>query len=283
MREFAGFPIEDWLRQRSSELALAMALGLAFAWIGPFSTDKAEFLPSLGYWVGLLACWFILAALVERWLVRLRAFTTWKPWRRRALHACVTALPMLLVTAPATTALTGFEATVAEIAEMYFQVVVVGWGVLLLTDAILGSPEAVSSETARAELDPHGPAVEAPPIADASASADVTVRSEPRLSRLADRLPPKLRGPLVCLEMEDHYVRVHTAQGSALVLMRLGDAMTEAAPTRGAQAHRSWWVAADAIESFERTGRAAQLRLKNGLTAPVSQRYLRSIEKLARG
>ena len=105
--------------------------------------------------------------------------------------------------------------------------------------------------------------------------------SAPQACRLVERLPQNLRGPLVCLEMEDHYVRVRTTRGSALLLMRLGDAMAEAAPTPGAQAHRSWWVAAEAITRFERVGRVAQLHLKTGTKVPVSQRYIQTIEALA--
>ncbi len=46
---------------------------------------------------------------------------------------------------------------------------------------------------------------------------------------ILSRLPVDRRGPLVALSAEDHYVRVTTAAGETLVLMRLGDAMREAA------------------------------------------------------
>lgn len=92
------------------------------------------------------------------------------------------------------------------------------------------------------------------------------------------RLPLDVRGRLVCLEMEDHYVRVHTDRGSALVLLRLSDAIAEAHPVQGRQVHRSWWVSDEAVEGFERVGRVGALRLSNGVRAPVSQRYLRSAE-----
>ncbi|MFC3691471.1 LytTR family DNA-binding domain-containing protein [Chenggangzhangella methanolivorans] len=273
MRDFAKFPSEDWLRQRASELALAMALGLAFAWIGPFSTDKAEFLPKLGYWVGLLACWYIVAALVEHALERLPAFRDARRSVRRPLICAVAVLPMLPVAALATVALSDFEPTFWELAEMSSQIFVVGWGVMLLTDAILrpaGPPDPQLRFVAAG-------------AGEAAATIDLPAgESEaPQTSRLVERLPPNLRGPLICLRMEDHYVRVHTTRGSTLILMRLGDAMAEAAPTPGAQSHRSWWVAANAVESFERVGRVGQLRLKTGLTAPVSQPYLQAIEALA--
>lgn len=268
MRDFAKFPTEQWLRQRASELALAMALGLALAWIGPFSSDQADFLPKLGYWIGLLACWSIVVAIVDLAIARIPVVGEARRSVRRPILSAVAALPMLPVTALATIALKGFETTLVELAEMYSQIFVIGWGVLMLTDAILGR----DAEPAQAPVAIAGPIdAETPPA-----------QSDQQLfPRLVERLPPNLRGPLVCLRMEDHYVRVHTTRGSALILMRLSDAMAEAAPTPGAQSHRSWWVAADAIEGFERVGRVGQLRLKTGLTAPVSQPYLQEIERLS--
>ncbi|WP_164919651.1 LytTR family DNA-binding domain-containing protein [Hansschlegelia zhihuaiae] len=283
MREFAKFPVESWLRQRVGELGLALGLGLAFAYVGPFRTDESEFLPKLGYWAGLLACWFIVAALVEHGLRTLRAYRNAGLWARRACLIGVASLPMLLVVAPATTALLGWRATLPELIEMYWQIVLVCTGVVILSDGILGS-SSVAREAPR-EVDRRDVVAlaEAPATAEQEAvrGGEAPESVAPLVSRLAERLPPALRAPIICLEMEDHYVRVHTDRGSVLVLMRLGDAIQDAAPTPGAQSHRSWWVATDAIESFERTGRVGRLQLRNGLTAPVSQRYVRTISELA--
>jgi DNA-binding LytR/AlgR family response regulator len=72
--------------------------------------------------------------------------------------------------------------------------------------------------------------------------------------------------------MEDHYLRIHTALGSDLILLRLRDAMGELGPARGRQVHRSWWVAEGAIASTER-GARPHLILRNGLKVPVSKTY----------
>jgi DNA-binding LytR/AlgR family response regulator len=97
---------------------------------------------------------------------------------------------------------------------------------------------------------------------------------EQRTPRLADRLPGRLRGAeLHAIEAEDHYLRLHTAAGSALILMRLTDAMAELVGIDGARTHRSWWVARDAVVEASRGRGRAVLRLKNGLTAPVSRTY----------
>jgi DNA-binding LytR/AlgR family response regulator len=87
------------------------------------------------------------------------------------------------------------------------------------------------------------------------------------------RIPPALGRDLLALEMEDHYLRIHTALGSDLVLMRLRDALTELAPGRGRQVHRSWWVAEGAIASVERPASRIVLVLRNGLRVPVSKTY----------
>ena len=68
-------------------------------------------------------------------------------------------------------------------------------------------------------------------------------------------MPPALGRDLLALEMEDHYLRIHTALGSDLILLRLRDALAELGPSRGRQVHRSWWVAEGAIASAERDAR----------------------------
>ncbi|MEA3033261.1 MAG: hypothetical protein QOH86_1277 [Sphingomonadales bacterium] len=88
------------------------------------------------------------------------------------------------------------------------------------------------------------------------------------------RLPDRLRGArLLAVEAEDHYLRFHTDRGSDLLLMRLSDAVAELAGLGGAQTHRSWWVARDAVAGVRRSGGRATLTLVNGLAVPVSRRH----------
>ena len=65
---------------------------------------------------------------------------------------------------------------------------------------------------------------------------------------LMQRLPWEKRGPLVSLSAEDHDMRVTTAYGTKLLLIRLSDAIKEVGYTRGIQIHRSHWVALDQIQ-----------------------------------
>ena len=66
-------------------------------------------------------------------------------------------------------------------------------------------------------------------------------------------------------------MRVHTALGSELILLRMRDAVAELDGIDGAQVHRSWWVARDAVEDVKRDGRNLRLVLTGGLEAPVSR------------
>jgi hypothetical protein len=90
-------------------------------------------------------------------------------------------------------------------------------------------------------------------------------------ARLLARLNPRLGGEVIALQGEDHYVRVHTALGSELVLMRLGDAIQELDGLDGERVHRSWWVARKAVGAARVDGRRACLTLTNGLEVQVSR------------
>ncbi len=93
-----------------------------------------------------------------------------------------------------------------------------------------------------------------------------------------ERLPLNLRGSeLYAVQAEDHYLRLHTSKGSALILMRLSDALAELKDANGARTHRSWWVAKDAVEAVARPGGRAVLKLKGGAAAPVSRAHLRAL------
>lgn len=88
------------------------------------------------------------------------------------------------------------------------------------------------------------------------------------------RIPADLGQDLLCLEMEDHYVRIHTSAGNDLILMRLRDAIAELEDFDGLQVHRSFWVACRAVVKTERKGDGAVLHLSNGLQIPVSRSRL---------
>ena len=104
----------------------------------------------------------------------------------------------------------------------------------------------------------------------------------PRAAPTASEAPAvDLREPVLCLQMEDHYVRIHRLAGSRLELMPLHEAIARYGQAGGLQVHRSWWVAAAAIDGAERDVRNWRLRLSNGLKVPVARNRITEVR--ARG
>jgi len=96
--------------------------------------------------------------------------------------------------------------------------------------------------------------------------------------KFLERLPPRLAGAeLWAVEAEDHYLRLHTSLGQDLILLRLGDAISELEGIEGARTHRSWWVARGAVRGVEREDGRATLALPDGKTAPVSRAYAKTL------
>lgn len=77
-------------------------------------------------------------------------------------------------------------------------------------------------------------------------------------------------GAVICLRMEDHYVRIHTVAGSRLVAGPFERVIAEM-KGEGMRVHRSWWVARAAVTGVAADGRNLRLTLPGGLTAPVSR------------
>ena len=79
--------------------------------------------------------------------------------------------------------------------------------------------------------------VPSPAYSEAEAQAATFPRA------LLDRLPGVIRPDICVLETEDQDLRVHAGGGSALILMRMADAVGMIDPRLDAQVHRPWWVA----------------------------------------
>lgn len=92
-------------------------------------------------------------------------------------------------------------------------------------------------------------------------------------------LPPDRRDALIAIEAEDHYLRVHTDRGNALIHRGFGDALSQVSAFDGLQVHRSWWVARDAVKRLERNGDRLSIELTNGLRVPVSRTYALAVRE----
>ena len=121
----------------------------------------------------------------------------------------------------------------------------------------------------------------------ASALAEEEIASNapvtPTASPFMDRLPKDIGTNIIFLEAQEHYTKVQTKLGSAMVLYRFGDAVKEMARHSGMQVHRSFWVNTSAIESVDKTGRTYELTMTGGGKVPVSRSYKVKIDEMGLG
>ena len=224
-------------------MALAGAVGLLVL-AGPFGTlDSLNLAERLGYWSAVVVSTYATGAAIDV-MLRPRLAGLGRMGRFGALTL-------------------GTAAAVTGVVVALNGTILGAWPIGAGALAMLATIFAVAAiATALLQI--------AAPSAD-SAQADGT-------PPLLDRLPLDKRGPLVALSVEDHYVRVRTARGEGLLLMRLGDAIREAAPTPGLQVHRSHWVATEAVAAVRRDGDRAILRMTAGGDIPASRSHIPALK-----
>lgn len=250
-------PQHAFARRVIIDMAAMTAIGVFLAIIGPFGSIAAPFSERLVSWIGFAwlgyACYRPMQSVAD-WGERVLALPRWG----------MVAAACLIATVPMTFAVLGVNSLASGgwhwprlevLVGTYFSVLVIGGAVTVLFNLVQTRP---APEAVPAPIPAQTPA----PL-----PAPAPIASHP----LLDQLPAEIGSDIVALEMEDHYVRVHTALGSALVLMRLRDAMALLADTEGMQVHRSWWVARAAVEDVLRDGRNVRLRLTRGIEAPVAR------------
>jgi hypothetical protein len=234
------------------DLAMAVAIGAAIAFLGPFGSYELplerRLLTSISYGLaGSIVLWptvRLVRMLGERWGL--------PEWFGIGLALVVGAAPVAVSSWLVSAVLNPARADYPPLAQ-YLAVlaIVFPFGLaMILYDRMASRP-------------PPAPAVEA----------------EPGRPRLLARLPGRLGEDVIALQAEDHYVRVHTALGSDLLLMRFADAVAEADGIDGLRVHRSWWVARGAVESGRAEGRRATLTLKTGLDVPVTRELVPEVRK----
>jgi DNA-binding LytR/AlgR family response regulator len=237
----------------------AAIVGLLLTFVGALETSELPFLPRLAYWEILMLSGAMIGLgvsdLIERW-GRLRS----RPWFEMPLIAVLIALPLSLMVVGTSSLFFGIRPpTIAAFAMMF------------------GITFAISLAMTALNYLMHWPGQVVPPSQEASQQP--SVESPDANSRFSDRLPLPLRHlEIAALEAEDHYLRVHLADGqSTLILMRLSDAVAELPTEKGAQTHRSWWVAKDAIRGTAKADGRATLRLDHNLEAPVSRSFYKAL------
>ena len=239
------------LRRVAGETALLLAAGLFVGFLAPFGTVEQALSIRLTYWpiviVGGGVIGIAIDTLVER---RLAAFGP-----RLLADTVLMTLPVTALVWLVSTMMFGRAGRPPDLGVLIVQVFVISLAVmslrLLAWRGVWTERHAADADDA---VDPSG--------------------------AFRQRLSAKRRGArLLAVEAEDHYLRVHTDAGDELITLRFSDAMAELACNAGYQTHRSWWVAASAIEAVRwRRGRG-ELRLASGLTVPVSRTHSAALKR----
>lgn len=238
-------PYDDaagWLRG----LAISVAAAVFLSVVGAFGSDRLSFITRLGYWLFLVLAGWLWGAFVSRFFFRGR-LSRLGTWTRVGLASLTLSIPFTVVVAVASTLVMGSHFELADIPTLIGSVLTISVAMTALN--VLVDRQSVTTASATP-------------------------------AKFLERLPLKLRGAEVwAVEAEDHYLRLHTSKGQDLILMRLADAVSELEGIEGAQVHRSWWVAREAIADAKRGDGRATLTLKDGAEAPVSRTYARLLRE----
>ncbi|MFI4965522.1 MAG: LytTR family transcriptional regulator DNA-binding domain-containing protein [Caulobacterales bacterium] len=238
-------PYEDlggWVRGLSITIVAAVFLAMA----GAFGTHEAPLPVRFVYWIVLMLMGWLWGAVVSRFFFR-RLGRPPSVWLRVFVISVLLSIPFAAIVALAGVLAFHNRYTPMQIPGLVATVVLIS--VVMISINVLADRQGVTAASAQ------------PP-------------------KFLERLPLKLRGGEVwAVEAEDHYLRLHTSKGEDLILMRLSDAIDELQGIEGAQVHRSWWVAREAITGAVRGDGRATLVLKNGAQVPVSRTYARLLRE----
>ena len=232
-------------------IVIGVIAGVFLAFSGAFGSGQEPLWIRLVYWVPLIVLGGLWSQLCSPLLQRL-IDTDDRPWLEVVLLTLMMSVPVTLTVWLTTSVLFWHEAPRLEYLPNFFLPVLMITGVLSAINVLVSKSGTVET---------HHVAGQAP-------------------ARFLQRLPAKLRGAeLWAVQAEDHYLRLHTDRGSDLILMRLSDALSELDGLEGAQTHRSWWVARDAVRDVARGDGRATLTLPDGHQVPVSRRYARTLRE----
>jgi hypothetical protein len=228
-----------WMRF-AADIGLWVAIGVVMAFLGPFGSSQRSLPERILYWQLCMVGGGLIGIAIDAPIrKRLRGF-----WPRLLAVSVLMTPPVTGLVALVNIWLAGMRPGPANIAAPWFQVFIVSFAAMCLRQLAWAEP----------------PPAEIPePEADPQAAFRQRVSAKRREARL------------IAVEAEDHYLRVHTDAGDELITARLGDALEELAAAKGFRTHRSWWVAADAIEDVKWLRGRGEARLAGGLTAPISR------------
>lgn len=248
MADGYGADLQAWVRN----LGVSAAAGLFLALVGAMGTDRVDLITRLLFWIPLMLGGAVIGHFVSILVSRIPRAGA-HPWLFVALLSVAVSIPITLLVWWYSGVTLGTSIPVRNLHMLFGPVLIISTAMTSLM-WFVSQPGAVT----------HAPPAGAPAPA----------------VRFLERLPAKIKGgALYAVSSEDHYLRLHTSKGADLVLMRLSDAIVELEGLEGAQTHRSWWVARDAVESVRRDGDKVLLVLKGGVEAPVSRPNVRPLRE----
>ena len=234
------------IRRAAAELALMAAVGVLLAVLAPYDSGDQPLAGRMIYWLILIIGGGVIGIAFDVAVgLRLKGF-----WAR-LLADCVLMTPFVSLLVMLVGGLMyGGRWSVRHYANLLFQVFVICVLVMALRQLAWRS-------------------VAPPAQAEAIEPFDL----------FRQRLSAKRReARLLAVEAEDHYLRVHTDAGEELITARFGDALQELAAAPGFRTHRSWWVAACAIDGVRWSRGRGELRLTTGLVVPVSRSQAQTLK-----
>jgi hypothetical protein len=264
-------------------LVLAGVIGVVLGVLGPFGTyGRMETGERLIFWVMSMVVGVVVHAPVYWVAAVLAARVRLTAWLWVPASAVVAAAPMTLMVNGVASALFG-DIALDSFASLYPLVLSISLPVQMMSHLLDQRRTSASNPATDRQVAQDGPSPAPAPGPTTTSCALVTPPSSAPLASASPSakppwpgflasLPGRLGRELVCLEMEDHYLRVHTAAGNAMIHHRMGDA--EAALVGvidGMRVHRSWWVARAAVSAWQRDGKTLTLTLVNGQSVPVAR------------
>jgi hypothetical protein len=240
---------------------VATVVGLLLGLAGPFGTYPAfPTATRYAFWLGTTAAGVMAAAAAD---AALPGSGSRAGQFRIAAVALVSALPMTFLVAWIMSLVQpGRFFTPQQLPVLFVCVAAVQLLVVFATTSIAPAAD-------RAEASDRAPALPEPGAVAIPAAFPAALLS---------RLPPEIGSDIIALETEDHYLRVHSAGGSTLILMRMADAVSLLDPQLGTQVHRRWWVAQAAVAGVRTEGQKLFLRLTDERLVPVGRTFSAAVK-----
>jgi len=230
--------------------ALPLAMAIALAVVGAFGSYVAMGLPLRllhfsGTAVAIGAPAFAVSTALRRYL-----FRGAQPLWAAILTATALAPPGALIVQQSLRLFAPQTLRYVSIGELTLQVLIINLVIGTIAWALLRQAD-ISGESAPARAEP---------------------RMVPASGALRAKLPMPLRhAAILALSAEDHYVRVRTDRGQALILINLADAIEALGPDAGVRIHRSHWIARELAARVTARDSRNGVRLDEATVLPISR------------